>query len=336
MKKSLLLLLVPFLFLYGCGGGPGDMVTGDLGATGDLGGTAGSGSGTVVDAGNLTITLPTVQAVQPMALVPTDGLQRTDARFVVRKTEPVITETPVTENVCTWELDPADPDYLPIDDPEAECFDRVVPGEFITTTVDTETYKQIVDLELTDGGGTVSIFVPPGSGYTLEILTSVWLDSETLNLMWEYDQSAPFDIASGVTTTVPMTLSQNLATLALPVDPVVSGDFYVVACTKTEALRDQWYIRQTVDPSDLSASWFLHDNFDFGVGGTGDIPLQAPIETGSAAAGQFVPDWTVWHHGQFYINSNLLKSGEGYLDWTFGTSAAGPLNPMGSVEIVLQ
>ena len=133
MKKSLLLLLVPLLFLIGCGGGPGDTMTGDFGSTGDLG--TPSGGGTVANAGNLTITLPTVQSVQPLALVPTDTLgSRTDARFVVRKTESVTTETPVTEYVCTWLLDPSDPDYLPADDPEAECFDRVVPGEFIITT----------------------------------------------------------------------------------------------------------------------------------------------------------------------------------------------------------
>jgi len=331
MKKSLLLLLVPLLFLIGCGGGPGDTMTGDFGSTGDLG--TPSGGGTVANAGNLTITLPTVQSVQPLALVPTDTLgSRTDARFVVRKTESVTTETPVTEYVCTWLLDPSDPDYLPADDPEAECFDRVVPGEFIITTVDTETYKQIVDLELTNGGGTVSISVPPGSGYTLEILTSVWLDSENLNLMWEYDKSAPFDIDSGVSTSVPMTLSQNLATLTLPIDPVVSGDSYVVTCSKTEALRDQWYVRQVVDGTgleDLSTSWFLRDGYDLGVGGTGDISLQAPSMTGSAGS-------TVWNHGQFYINANLLRPGESYLDWTFGTSDSGPFNPMGTVEIILQ
>lgn len=327
MKKSLLLLLVPFLFLYGCGGGgAGDVLTGDSGAP-----AGGSGSYTVADAGNLTITFPTVQSVQPLGLVstidPNTDLPyvRTDARLVVRKTETVDIATPVYIEEC----DPVD---------ILDC--SLVPtGEFTHDFVQQEVFKQIVDKGLVGGGGTVSMSVPPGVGYTLEVLTSVWEETEQINLMWEYAKSAPFDIVSGATTDVSITLTSELATLSLPTDPVESGASYDVSCTKSEALRDQWYVRQVVDETDLgdlSTSWFLRDTTDPGVSGTNSITLQGPVEAGPADYGNFVTSqWTVWHHGQFYINANLLNPGEDYRDWTFGTSAAGPLNPMGSINIVL-
>jgi|GEM_PF-6066608 len=393
MKKTLL-LLVPFLFMFGCssGGIDGPSRPGD-----DSSGIPGGGS-PGANLASITISFPPTQGAQN-ALIDTGTFDPNTARIVVRKLEDVGYDYQPTRTVCTWEIpqycdisDPANPvdfeciacaipsatcilnaSYAAEGSPDSECF-TLPDGDPVHVPVWQTTYKKIVDgILYTATTSEITITVPPSAAdtelYTLEVFTYIagnYLEGQTpcdiqeatcefipvtscpdptgpcptvptlvaadLHILadyWEGDKSGEtqFMIDPGPNT-VNITLIP-LATLSLPAE-VNAGHDYDVAANMAGALRTNWYVRQTVGTG-MDNDIFIRGGSDLGismVGGTNPITITAPEWGGDTAAAG-----TLYHHGQFFLVNDLLKTGESFEEWTFGTSDAGPINPMGSIII---
>jgi hypothetical protein len=318
MKKGRLLLLLPIFFLFGCGGGGNETPNANGGGS-DL--TPDNDVTFVATMGNITITFPPAGKSPAAAL--TNGTAthtRNGARIVVRKSELVTNLVEDMGEEC---------------DVNGDCWD-VGLGTYTDVPLSKETYRQIKDVTLDESGaGVLSIDVPAGLEYTIEALTFLsgnYAANLDLKMMMEYG-TAITDISMGPNpaNNVTITLAAVAAELKLP-PTVVAGSSYAVSVeSKSAALRDDWLVRQqqTAFASDLSLSWFISESVDKGTAGKGSITLTAPVYTGTTVVDK------LWHHGQFFINANLLKTGENYMNWTFGSSVAGDFNPLGTVTITV-
>jgi hypothetical protein len=148
--------------------------------------------------------------------------------------------------------------------------------------------------------GSVQIAVPPGDGYTVELLT--YDQAGSINNMLQYGQSATFSIASGVNTLVPVTLNpvSQYVTITAP-DNVVTGFAYSVSIGKTVPLRSPYYLSQL----DNTASWPI-PNFVAGYG-TG---IQRTATSVSFTAPAVTAQSNVYLQGQFFIDDSLLNASE--------------------------
>lgn len=333
MKKLMVLMFVSFLSLAGCGGGGG----GDPSAV-----IPGENPNVSADVGRITVNFEPQETAR--ALVSSTGWIRNHARLVVRQFGLVeIPGAPIYggDEVCDEDEDGVIVCSREISGYESSTFEY---RELVNT-------KKISDAALSaSGAGTVSIAVPPGAGYTLEVLT--YFSDKTgetpsgLNFMMQYAKNhdgsplktpITFEIVSGLETNVFITLDDALAQLVLPVNPVLANTKYPVSvAAKSAALRDFWKVKQTLDEADLDNMWFTASTGDLGVSGTGAITLTAPYSA-TASGGVNAPSWQLWHHGQFFISDHLLgyPGDDAWSKWTFGTNDAGLLNPLGSVNVVL-
>lgn len=336
MKKLMVLMFVSFLSLAGCGGGGG----------GEPAAVIPDESPSVsADVGRITVNFEPQETAR--ALVSSTERIRNHARLVVRQYG--LVEIPgapiyVGEEVCTTDADGEEVCSREISGYEPSTFEN---KELANT-------KKISDAALNAlGAGTVSIEVPPGAGYTLEVLTyfsdktgqagAISTPPTGLNFMMQYGKNhdgsnnpTTFTIQPGIVTNVPVTLTTALAQLVIPVNPVLANTTYQVSfAAKSAALRDAWKVRQTQDEADLGNMWFTASIGDLGVSGTGAITLTAPYSA-TANGGVNAPNWQLWHHGQFFISDHLLgrPGDDAWSKWTFGTNNAGLLNPLGSVNVV--
>jgi hypothetical protein len=367
MKKSFLLLL-PFLFLFGCGGG-------DSTSSNAPDNNANENPDVIANAGTITVTFPAVQDAQKALIDTSVGnlTIRNGARLVVRKTENIVvkTEYPVLEVVCEDVYD------AELDETYEECTTIYDYAHPIHTYADVETFRKVSDTALNpDGSGSASIDLLPGSYDSLEVLTfvsgeyyqgdcngaqppvcdgylpfeKIAVDSPdadliNLHLMVDYGiWAVPFTVELDTAENLAVTLQPVSVNLSFsPADVDAGASYEVSYANKSAALGNQWYVRQALQEGvwdNPNESWFIREEGVAGESGTlagsGQLTLQAPDATGFAAYGLYNPNqWTIWHHGQFFINSELLGNNELLTDWTFGTSDAGPLNPYGEVLVGL-
>lgn len=148
--------------------------------------------------------------------------------------------------------------------------------------------------------GSIQLAVPPGDGYTVELLT--YQLSGSIRNMLQYGQSGTFTVASGQSASVSVTLNpvSQYITMTAP-DNVVTGYAYSVSISNTVPLRSQYNLSQI----DNTASWPI-PNFVNGYG-TGtertatSVSFTAPTVTGQS---------NVYLQGQFFIDDSLLSASE--------------------------
>ena len=367
MKKTLLLLLLlPFLFLFGCGGSGIDSPTAD-GSGGIPGGGTGGGSN-VAGLQNVTVYIPPYQGAAQKALV--DNILIPNAVRLVATHSKVIGKKCIQFITATG----VDPDEGPYT--TTECNDPFkkkigTPGvdEEIVFTTDPPTpnpaaYQNIYGIvaeAISDGqldgsgSGTVGIAVPPGVDYTLHVLTFVTGDfikdpgdndtfnavaaligpngrivmgTNTRNIIREYGKSAEFDLAAGEEKILGGIILDAPATLILPVTPVTAGDSYPVEADMSDCLADNWYIQQLLDQADQSDQWFISEGGDIdGTASSNIMELDSEIVTGQPAPR------IIWHFAQFFISSDLVAPGESWTRWSYCTTDAGELNPWGEIIV---
>jgi hypothetical protein len=357
MRKPLfLLLLLTLLILVGCGGGASDL-------TGDDGG--GGGGGGVTPPANLTnvkVTLP-AQGAQA-ALIDTTGLVPNAARLVAVNQVQIGETCPPGNAIPLYDCDDIDDlgtcststnnaDYWECTDPGdvGSCF----PADEFCTTALVPIYD-LVPRAASDGAlnatgpTTLTLLVPPGTGYTLHVITyvagAVAFDvggDENVDTFTPYNQAGvqeminpsshriglglndrniivghatgTFDIdPPGVEVTVPITWeTPPLAEISLPVDPVLAGDLYDInLVSKSDILRNNWYVQQYLNEADVSSRLFISEGGDTDGTGTGTtIKLKTQItDVTGTGTGPQAPAHQIWHFAQFFISSDLLVSGD--------------------------
>ena len=279
MKKVFYLLIVALL-MVGCGGG-GETTTSSSGIPGgDTGGnTGGNGDTLTGPVGYITVTLP-------------EGVKGPSTLVAVRDGAPTL---PSLRN----------------------AFRVVAKRSDIVNRIDEEGNPYSVLVEIlrvvrdSPSSGTVSIAVPAGAGYTVEVLT--YDNSATLKRMLEYGRTAPFDVVPGdnpekdlrlypVSTFITMTVQDNVSRAA--VDNVTAGFAYNVNVVKTVPLRQKFYLTQTAN----AGPWPI-DSFVVGY----DIDLGVHVLTASNvsfAAPIVVTDSNLYLQGQFFIDDSLLSDSE--------------------------
>ena len=360
MRRLLLLLaLLPLLFLFGCSGG-GTTVT----TTGTPGGGSGGGGASLT---NVTVTLPPYDPGAQKALIDTDGLIRNAARLVATGETVIGQECPPENVVIVEECDPEDPTF---------CYTvETCPGGL----VDVLGFAPIAASDsalAADGSGTIGIFVPPGTGYTLHLITYVAgavtfdagdadtfvpydeagvnllinattkrivLGDDDRNIILDHGTSALFNVASGDQLTLTMSMEASpLAEIALPVDPVLAGNSYQVNLTsKSDALRNTWYVQQLLSPADESSMVFISEGGDIaGTGSSTTLTLNTAMDyvvgPGSGGTVATAPEHQIWHFAQFFISADLLVFGDSpWTKWVYGSSYAGGLNARGSITVTL-
>jgi hypothetical protein len=283
--------------------------------------------GAVATLGTLTVNFPPVTKASAGLVADLDGLTRNAARLVVRQ---IVTEDqtiPVTHTECSDE-DPNDCGQVPTLDEN---------GDPVTTTksVKTEVFRKIKDGGLDGAGaGSVSINVPAGVGYVLELLTyrtGAYAPDLRVNLLNEYGKSAPFDIAVGQSTVVNITLAAIFANLDYPAEVSGGGSYTVSTSDKSSVLINTWRVMQSQTPTaeNTTTSWLIATGSDSDVVvGSGPIPLTAPEYVGGV-------DNLLWHYGEFFINSNMLQNSEVSFNWVFGASSYNTLHPQGTITVNL-
>ena len=268
MKRSAFVFIGVMLFVFmGCGGGVGG--TGTSGIPGGVGG-GGTGGGGDVATGPVGYITVSMQPDGPEPNVPLVAGGQATIRGLYTHFRVVVKQV-------------VDVEYLD------EENNRI--------TVRTELRREVADGAR---GGTVSIGVPPGDGYTVELLTSAQAGS--INNMLEYGRSATFSLTSGETKSITLTLLpvSSFITIDAP-DNVVTGYTYGVSINKTVPLRSQYYLSQTAS----TGPWPIIPNF---VDGTG-IPSTATSVTFTAPPAT-LPSDNVYLQGQFFIDDSLLNASE--------------------------
>lgn len=217
MRKALmlvLLLLLSGLFLYACSGGG---TTSSSNGSNSPNSGGGSQSGplsaftlNLVDSGN------NINAAAGMAITGIVSLgtpsTATDVRVVIRKYDTV------TGTTLVCQYDPDTGDLIP---------DSCVP-QTVTNTV--EVYKDIQDVKYT-GGGSVSAGLPQGTGYTIDVITS--LASSGTHTILKYGQATNVIVdPSHTSATITMQRVGDVINMTVP-DSVISRGKYNVTLNST-------------------------------------------------------------------------------------------------------
>jgi len=166
-------------------------------------------------------------------------------------------------------------------------------------TITTELRRVVVDNTIP---GSVQIAVPPGDGYTAEVLT--YQQVLPINNMLEYGKSTVFSVVSGQNTAVAMTLTPvfEYITMTAP-DNVVSGLTYNVATVKTVPLRLQYFLSQAASTTAWPIPAFVagYGSLEGVQRTSGNVTLIAPV-VGTAQ--------NLYLQGQFFIDDSLLSDAE--------------------------
>jgi hypothetical protein len=218
MKNAWALVLMALLFLAGCEGSAPGIADKSLDVISD--------PVVVAESGNLTVSFgPQEQAQDSVE----SGLIRNRARLIVRLLEEVPIMQPVYgDQVC-----------INNERGDEEC-SRDLLGYGVVGHRVIETFKDVVESALlADGSGSVSITIPPGEGYTLEVLTYFSDVERDLNFVLQYGQNqdengntetlvqvdlgdgdiidvltrVTFDVTPAGATPVPVTLKSKMARL---------------------------------------------------------------------------------------------------------------------------
>lgn len=278
MKKAALFFSA--LFLFGCGAGGGT--------------TTGGGSG-VNTGGNNAAPLAgfTLKIVEPAAKMAALSTVDPGTTVPVANTIRVIARQIGTVNVPVTVYDGATDSFIPVDPPQF----ITVPGA--------EIYKKVIDVSYTPGTP-VTVNLPVGDGYTIDVLTSV-VDSSGKHTMLKFGTLTPVNIGntSNSATITIYAFSDPLHPLvdiqASP-DPITSEENYALTVSATKPLRSAYKVRQ-----DLSNIAFA--NYSSKRSGTlGSVMV-------FTAPTSFV-DGSLYFQGLFTIDDSMLTTGESAANWT--------------------
>jgi hypothetical protein len=206
MKRIAVLLVVLLvgLSLYGCGSkdttGTTSSSSGDNGSTSNP--TGGTPSGPVT-----TFTLHLVDNAARFVTAGTGtSLTPTDVRVVIRSFATVTTDV----TTCQWDEN-----------------DQIIEGSCVTvpTPIYTENYKDIQDVSYSSG--TVSVGIPAGSGYTLDVITSDSAAHSGTNSILKYGQATNVEVPGTGSATVLMNSVFNILNMTIT-DPALSKAKFVV------------------------------------------------------------------------------------------------------------
>jgi hypothetical protein len=282
MKKALsLVLLFAGLLLYGCGSS-GDANTSSNGSTG-----GGSPSGSV---GGFTLKLvDSDNSINPAAGITTiAGIfsagnasfpsSPTDVRVVIRKYDTVAS----TITVCQYD-DNGD----------------IVPGTCVLqpTTINMLVYNDIQDVKYT-GGGSVSVGIPQGTGYTIDVITS--LSSSGTHTILKYGQASNVTVDSSHTSaSITMMRVGDILNMTVP-DSVISRGQYNVTLNNTLP---------------FAPSYTMNAIFSNGTDTASTSTVTTSSQTCSFTAPTAYSPGNINFQGVFNINKAFLLPGEVAAPW---------------------
>lgn len=301
MKKALVLvLLLSGLFLYGCGlGGGTNASSNDSTSSSNPGGSGGgsqSGSNSVFTL-NIVDDAAGVKAAARHTS-PGSPPSATDVRVVIRSFGTVTTN----QEVCqTDEL--GDP----------------IPGTCTTVPVVTYTtiYNDIQDVPYS--GTTVSIGIPEGTGYTLDVITSK-LESSNHSIL-KYGQATDVAVGpSNTSATITIKTINTILNMAVADSVVAKGKFDV---TLNDVLPFAPNYKMTMSFTGFAPSVVSNS--------TNTCTFTAPASYSSG---------TVYLQGEFTLDPSLLLATESNAQWTrlfpnasYGEEVSSQLSPLWAVVV---
>lgn len=374
VKKAMILLSgVSLLFLVNCGGGGGSSPTAD-----NSGSTPNNSGGTVADnysgtTGNVTVYFPANVAAQ-RTLVDTTGMGANAGRVAV--TQNGVTDYKCIHLVTTLKCDTQDPNQA------TDCWYVTACGDLVDTSYDdpnnpgqkwqvidpvsdkTNTnywepqYGQVTvavaDTVLDSSTNSLTLNVPPGTGYTIHALEYIsgTLDTSsdphtftatdpnaistgnngrivmtgaTRNLITQYGASDPTDIIAGDSVNVTINnWKSDLADIQLSDSTIVSGDSYQVTrvFNTTDALSDTdpWAVKVDSSLQASASERYIMENDADGTGSGDTISITPDILYGTPGGAAAGTPYTVYNVAQFYINPLLVAPGESNTNWVYGTA----------------
>lgn len=275
MKKAALYIALVCMFGCGAGGGTGSSNSGAVNPPG------GSTSGVTLK----TFTLKLVErapgaaksTVDPGAAVPIANSLRVIARQVGTLTIPVV-----------------DDNGVPVDPPAF----ITIPGA--------EVYKKVIDLPYTPGSN-VTVNLPAGTGYTIDVITNVVDGSGKKHIMLKYGTITGVNIGDvSSTASVPISAFSDPLTPLVDIqaspDPITSEENYNLTVTAGKPLRFNYKIRQDLN----NVAFANYSSKKTGSSGA-TVSFKAPTS--------FV-DGPLYFQGLFTIDDTMLTTGELSANWT--------------------
>ncbi|MBI5441049.1 MAG: hypothetical protein HY900_07550 [Deltaproteobacteria bacterium] len=346
MKKLLILGSALFLFACAGGGGGGSSPVGDNGP-GNTGGNPVDQPGGSNQGGSFSISLPPQQSGAARIVSGAGGFIRNHARLVALKVVTTTTTIPgydvnctdvgTEDEVCTYTPNPSK-------------------DQTVTTTKTDQIAVGDAELDPLTGSGSVSISLPPGSDYTLHLLTyhQATVGGVTTNYMLHAAESNPVTIASGSTPVVTFK-NWNYTANPVPAIPAIAATlhfkenaddatdaslivakdtYYLTLTDKSPVLAESFYGRAVAESSLDGNNWFIHEETDTGdVYGRSPLRMTAPTAIDSTAPYNYI---TLTARGQFVISTYFLQPLEqrDQNSWVFDTAAfTVPFAPLADIEI---
>jgi hypothetical protein len=303
----LLVVLLAGLSLYGCGAKGTTASSNGSSSTSNPGG--GSQPGPIT-----TFTLNLVDKDNVSRIVNAGtGTTATDVRVVIRRYDTV----PTSVTTCTQ-----------------FTFDSNGDSTCIATTTTivntfTEVYKDIQDVPFSSS---ISVGIPAGSGYTLDVITSVLTTPSNAHSILKYGQAPSVTVTGSGSASVTMNSVPAILNMSVT-DPATSKGKYVVTLNDVLPFNPAYQLtvtfigindpvtQATVTPMLLSSS-------------TNTTTITAPASYSNAG--------TIGLQAQFTLNNAFLNSGETTAKWTrifpdaaYGESVSSTFNPLIPVTIGL-
>jgi len=279
MKKVIYLLLATML-MVGCSGGGGTTTSSTDIPGGTTGGGTGGGGGTFTGpVGYITVTLP-------------EGVKGPTTMVPVRSGAPTFQSLRNMFRVVVKRMDVVD----------------TTDEEGNPITINVEAFRVVQDSLSTQS---VTIAVPAGTGYVVEVLT--YNLSGTIRSMLEYGKTDPFNVVPGnnpgqpltlaaVSTFITMTVQDNVTKVA--VDNVTTGFPYNVNVVKTVPLRQKFYLTQTANTTTWPIASFVV-GYDTNLG----VNMLTASNVSFIALPVAVAS-NLYLQGQFFIDDSLLSAQE--------------------------
>jgi hypothetical protein len=278
MKKVALLLSV--LFMFGCGSGGGTTTSTNTG------GNPAGGNGTVPLA-SFTLKLVESDSKTPAKTV-VEGTSVPSANSIR-----VIARQFGTAQEEIFEYDAINDSYTSYDPKQYQTVQGV------------EIFKKVTDQVYTTGS-TVTVNLPAGTGYTLDVITSnVYAPGK--HMMLKYGSVTSVDIGgTSGSVSIPIfgfsDLTSPLVNFTATPDPITSENNYNLNVTVAKLLNPNYKIRQ-----DLSN--FAFTNYSSKKLGNISVPTSFKAPTS-------FDDGSLYFRGLFTIDNAMLDAGESPLNWT--------------------
>jgi hypothetical protein len=294
MKRiaALLVVLLAGLSLYGCGIKDRTTSSDSGNATSNSGGESNVGfTLNLVDQNN---------ASRAVVLGNSATALPTDVRVVIRS----FTTTTSIQTVCQYDEN-----------------DILIPGSCIDVTVSnfTEVYKDIQDVPYSNS---ITVGIPAGSGYTLDVITSQITGAAGNHSILKYGQATNVDVPGTGNATVLMQPLYNILNMTVA-DSVVSKGKIDVSLNNVLPFANRYTMTMTftADPTATSV-----------------VSTSTNTTTFTAPASYSTGD--LEFQGRFTLNSSMLMRGESSTRWTrlypdtaYGERAYSNLIPLVAVTL---